>query len=120
MHIVSDVLWVKCFEFKVHMYVVHFDWCEKKTKCCLFFLQGKAPKEIHAILTETVACFFPGRTKDLSAPLCVWKHSYLKRYEIWIYSFLGVWRIRQKGPTSFVLAVRVYQRGFHWTDLRQI
>jgi len=34
-----------------------------------FFLQGKAPKEIHAILTETLACFVPGRAKDLSAPL---------------------------------------------------
>jgi len=33
-------------------------------------LQGKAPKEIHAILTETLACFLPGRAKDLSAPLC--------------------------------------------------
>jgi len=33
-----------------------------------FFLQGKAPKEIHAILTETLACFLPGRAKDLSAP----------------------------------------------------
>ena len=32
------------------------------------FLQGKAPKEIHAILTETLACFLPGRAKDLSAP----------------------------------------------------
>ena len=32
-------------------------------------LQGKAPKEIHAILTETFACFLPGRAKDLSAPL---------------------------------------------------
>jgi len=32
-------------------------------------LQGKAPKEIHAILTETLACFLPGRAKDLSAPL---------------------------------------------------
>jgi len=32
-------------------------------------LQGKAPKEIHAILTETLACFIPGRAKDLSAPL---------------------------------------------------
>ena len=32
-------------------------------------LQGKAPKEIHAILTETIACFLPGRAKDLSAPL---------------------------------------------------
>ena len=34
-----------------------------------FFLQGKAPKEIHAIVTETLACFLPGRAKDLSAPL---------------------------------------------------
>ena len=34
----------------------------------LFFLQGKAPKEIHTILTETV-CFLPGRAKDLSVPL---------------------------------------------------
>jgi len=32
------------------------------------FLQGKAPKEIHAILTEKLACFLPGRAKDLSAP----------------------------------------------------
>jgi len=39
----------------------------------VFFLcvcvQGKAPKEIHAILTETLACFLPGRAKDLAAPL---------------------------------------------------
>ena len=36
----------------------------------IFFpLQGKAPKEIHAILTETLACFLPGRAKDLSEPL---------------------------------------------------
>jgi len=34
-----------------------------------FFLQGKAPKEIHAILTETLVYFLPGRAKDLSAPL---------------------------------------------------
>ena len=34
-----------------------------------FFLQGKAPDEIHAIPTETLACFLPGRAKDLSAPL---------------------------------------------------
>ena len=34
-----------------------------------FYLQGKAPKEIHAILTETLACFLPGRAKDLTAPL---------------------------------------------------
>jgi len=34
-------------------------------------LQGKAPNGIHAILTETLVCFLPGRAKDLSAPLCV-------------------------------------------------
>ena len=34
-----------------------------------FFLQGKAPKETHAIVTETLACFLPGGVKDLSAPL---------------------------------------------------
>jgi len=33
------------------------------------FPQGKALKEIHAILTETLACFLPGWAKDLSAPL---------------------------------------------------
>jgi len=33
------------------------------------FLQGKAPKEIQAILTETLACFLHGRAKDISAPL---------------------------------------------------
>jgi hypothetical protein len=32
-------------------------------------LQGKAPKEIHAILTETISCFLSDRAKDLSAPL---------------------------------------------------
>ena len=42
-----------------------------------FFLQGKAPKEIHVILTETLACFFPSRAKDLSAPLYV--HMLLSR-----------------------------------------
>jgi len=31
--------------------------------------QGKVPKEIHAILTETLAFFLPGRAKDLSARL---------------------------------------------------
>jgi len=40
-------------------------------KYFFFPLQGKAPNEIHAILTETVACFLPGRAKDLSAPLQV-------------------------------------------------
>ena len=34
-----------------------------------FFLQGKAPKEIRAILTEKIAFFLPGGAKDLSARL---------------------------------------------------
>jgi len=36
-----------------------------------FFLQGKAPKEIHVILTETLASFLPGWAKDLSATLYI-------------------------------------------------
>jgi len=40
-----------------------------------FFLQGKTPKEIHAILKETLACFLPSRAKDLSALL--YKHDFL-------------------------------------------
>ena len=54
----------------------------------LFFLQGKAPKEIDAILTETLACFLPGRAKDLSAPLyiCILLNSLLQfqRYFIMV------------------------------------
>jgi hypothetical protein len=46
-----------------------FNNIETRTVIKLFFLQGKAPKEIHAILTERVACFFPGTAKDLSAPV---------------------------------------------------
>ena len=47
------------------------DFNNIETREVKFFppLQGKAPKEIHAILTETLACFLPGRAKDLSAPL---------------------------------------------------
>jgi hypothetical protein len=46
-----------------------FNNVETRAIIKLFFLQGKAPKEIRAILTETLACFLPGRAKDLSAPL---------------------------------------------------
>ena len=42
----------------------------RDASCQVFFpQQGKAPKEIHAILTETLACSIPSRAKDLSAPL---------------------------------------------------
>ena len=44
-----------------------FNNIETRAVFKFFFLQGKAPKDIHAILTETLACFLPGRAKDLSA-----------------------------------------------------
>jgi len=47
----------------------NFNNIETRAVIRFFFLQGKAPKEIHAILTETLACFLSGRAKDLSAPL---------------------------------------------------
>ena len=46
-----------------------FNNIETRAVIKFLFLQGKAPKEIYAILTETLACFLPGRTKDLTAPL---------------------------------------------------
>ena len=36
-----------------------------------FFSARQAPKEIQAILTETLGCFLPGRAKDLLAPLYI-------------------------------------------------
>ena len=48
-----------------------FNNIETRAVKFFFLLQGKEPKEIHAILTETLACFLPGRAKDLSAPLCL-------------------------------------------------
>ena len=50
-----------------------------------FFLLGKAPKEIHAILTETLACFIPGRSKDLSAPLVYETDQQDARFSLIIY-----------------------------------
>ena len=46
-----------------------FNKIEMRAVIKFVFLQGKAPKEIHAILTDILACFLPGRAKDLSAPL---------------------------------------------------
>ena len=47
----------------------NFNNMEMQAVIKFVFLQGKALKEIHAILTETLACILPGRPKDLSAPL---------------------------------------------------
>ena len=37
-----------------------FNNIETRAVIKFFFLQGKAPKEIYAVLTETLACFLPG------------------------------------------------------------
>jgi hypothetical protein len=42
-----------------------FNNIEMRTVIKFVFLQVKEPKEIHAILKETLACFLPGRNKDL-------------------------------------------------------
>jgi len=47
-----------------------YDFNNIETRAIInFFLKGKAPKEIHTILTETLVCFLPGRAKDLTAPV---------------------------------------------------
>jgi len=46
-----------------------FNNIETQAVIKLFFLQGKTPKEILAILTEILACFLPGRAKDFSVSL---------------------------------------------------
>ena len=45
-----------------------FNKIETRAVIKWFSLQGKAPKEIHVILTETLACFLPDRAMCLSAP----------------------------------------------------
>jgi len=49
----------------------NFNKIETRAVIKFLFLQGKAPKEVHAILTEALACFLPDVAKDLSAPLYV-------------------------------------------------
>ena len=46
----------------------HFKNIETRAVIIFFPLQGKAPKKIHAILTETLACFLPGRAKTYQHP----------------------------------------------------
>jgi len=41
------------------------------------------PKEIHAILTETLACFLSGRAKDLSASAVNAKTKQVKDYALY-------------------------------------
>ena len=68
-----------------------FNDIETRGAIKFFFLQGKVPEEIHAILTETLACFLPGRAKDLSAPLYLHlvAHSFIMRVVSSLYSALN-------------------------------
>ena len=45
-----------------------FNNIETRAVIVFLFRHGKEPKEIHAILTEILACFLSVRAKDLSAP----------------------------------------------------
>jgi len=60
-------------------------------------LQGKAPKGIHAILTEALACSLPGRAKDLSATV----YNFRSRADSVEYLFLNSifsGKLQRKGP----------------------
>jgi hypothetical protein len=46
-----------------------FNNIETRAVIKFVFLQGKTPKKIHAILTETLVCFLSAWAKDLSAPM---------------------------------------------------
>jgi len=46
-----------------------FNKIEKRAVIKFLFLKGKAPKEIHGILTETLVRFLSGQAKDISPPL---------------------------------------------------
>ena len=63
-----------------------FNKIETRAVIKFLFLQGKALKEIHAILTETLACFLAGRAKDISAPrvLRSWSSGLWQRVLWWI------------------------------------
>jgi len=52
-----------------------FNKIETRAVIKFLFLQAKAPKKIQVILTETLACFLPGRAKNLSAPLYIYVQS---------------------------------------------
>jgi len=45
-----------------------FNNMETRAPIKFVFLQDKAPKEIHAILREALACFLPSHAKNLSSP----------------------------------------------------
>jgi hypothetical protein len=73
-----------------------FNNIETRAVIKFFFLQGKTPKEIHAIVTETLACFLPGRAKNLAAPL------YLAWYYIQTWTLANVFILCQLRSQQFL------------------
>jgi len=73
-----------------------FNNIETRAVIKFFFLakQGKAPKEIHAILTETLACFLPGRAENLPAPL----YETQQKQETNVSALSGIRSQRSSGP----------------------
>ena len=59
-----------------------FNNIETRAVIKFLFLQGKAPKEIHAILTEILACFLPRRAKDLSASVIAFRESVVLSFQV--------------------------------------
>ena len=82
-----------------------FNNTEMRAVIKFFFLHGKAPKEIHAILTETLACFLSGRAKDLSAPL----------YSIKSHFFL-FYQLTYKIKIQMIIYKKKYSSFFNGTD----
>jgi len=74
-----------------------FNKIETRAFIKFLLLEGKAPKEIHTILTETLACFLPGRARDLSAPLYITQYSFDS-----MVSSSGVWAYVQMQHIKFI------------------
>jgi len=66
--------------------VSQFNNIEMRAVIKFLFLQDKAPKEIHAILTETLPCFLSVRAKDLSAPASRRQQKYNDKYLLCVYN----------------------------------
>jgi len=66
------------------------DKIEMRAVMKFLFLQGEAPKEIHAVLTETLGCFLPGRAKGLSASFtcCQWLSIDILEAQSWVESLV--------------------------------
>jgi len=76
-----------------------FNNIEVRAVIKFFSLQGKAPKESHAILTETLACFLPGWAKNLSVPLYIKTYNAIKNLNLHTYIYIY---IREKSERVYM------------------